>query len=90
MEPSLRHAASPLVTAPYTMVEKANVSRSQWDDWLEISPGGGHILQSYEWGEVKRELNWEPVRLVLEREGQVIGLGQFLAYDTPLVPGTLM
>jgi lipid II:glycine glycyltransferase (peptidoglycan interpeptide bridge formation enzyme) len=90
MGPSLRHAASPLVTAPYTVVEEGTVSPSHWDGWLESSPGGGHILQSYEWGEFKRELNWEPVRLVLEREGQVVGLGQFLAYDTPLVPGTLM
>ena len=89
MGPSLRYAASPLVTGRYT-VEKVNVSRSQWDGWLESSPAGGHILQSYEWGEFKRELNWEPVRLVLEREGQVVGLGQFLIYDTPLVPGTLM
>jgi lipid II:glycine glycyltransferase (peptidoglycan interpeptide bridge formation enzyme) len=30
------------------------------------------------------------VRLVLERGGVVMGLGQFLVYKTPLVPGTLM
>ena len=88
--PSVRHGASRLATGRNTVVEKGNVSRSQWDSWLESSPGGGHILQSYEWGEFKRELNWEPVRVVLERDGQVAGLGQFLLYDTPLVPGTLM
>ena len=88
--PSVRHGASRLATGRNTVVEKGNVSRSQWDSWLESSPGGGHILQSYEWGGVKRELNWEPVRVVLERDGQVAGLGQFLLYDTPLVPGTLM
>jgi peptidoglycan pentaglycine glycine transferase (the first glycine) len=74
----------------YTVAHKREVSRSQWDDWLESSPGGGHIFQSYEWGEFKRELGWRPVRLVLEQDGKMVGLGQFLAYNTPLVPGVLM
>jgi peptidoglycan pentaglycine glycine transferase (the first glycine) len=86
----LRYTASPLASGRYTVTEKGNVSRSQWDCWLESSPGGGHILQSYEWGEFKRELGWEPVRLVVERDGRVVGLGQFLVYNTPLVPGSLM
>jgi peptidoglycan pentaglycine glycine transferase (the first glycine) len=77
------------MTGRYVVTEKGGVSRSQWDGWLEDSPGGGHILQSHEWGELKRRLDWEPVRLVLERDGEVTGLGQFLVYDTPLVPGTL-
>jgi peptidoglycan pentaglycine glycine transferase (the first glycine) len=87
---SIRQTVSPLATRRYTVVEKGHVSQYQWDGWLEHSPGGGHILQSYEWAEFKRELNWEPVRLVLERDGKVVGLGQFLVYDTPLVPGALM
>jgi peptidoglycan pentaglycine glycine transferase (the first glycine) len=77
------------MTGRYVVAEKEGVSRSQWDSWLEGSPGGGHILQSYEWGEFKRRLDWEPVRLALERDGLAVGLGQFLVYDTPLVPGTL-
>jgi peptidoglycan pentaglycine glycine transferase (the first glycine) len=74
----------------YTVAERRDVSRSEWDRWLESSPGGGHIFQSYEWGEFKRELGWRPIRLVLERDGRAVGLGQFLAYRTPLVPGVLM
>jgi peptidoglycan pentaglycine glycine transferase (the first glycine) len=77
-------------TGRYAVVEKEGVSRTEWDGWLENSPGGGHLFQSYEWGEIKRTLGWRPLRLVLEREGEVGGVGQFLAYDTPLVPGTLM
>src|SRR4051812_30999043 len=82
--------SSPPATGRYTVTEKGSVSGSRWDSWLENSPGGGHILQSYEWGEFKRRLNWKPVRLVLELDGRVVGLGQFLIYSTPLVPGTLM
>lgn len=76
-------------TGRYTVVEVGSASQPQWDSWLENSPGGGHILQSYEWGEFKRRLSWRPVRLVLEQDGQVAGLGQFLVYNTPLVPGAL-
>ena len=74
----------------YTTREARSVSRAEWDDWLQGSPGGGHVLQSYEWGEFKRALGWRPIRLVLERDGGVVGLGQFLAYNTAPGPGVLM
>jgi lipid II:glycine glycyltransferase (peptidoglycan interpeptide bridge formation enzyme) len=48
------------------------------------------VLQSYEWGEFKRRQGWRPIRLVLERKGEVVGLGQFLAYNTAPVPGVLL
>jgi peptidoglycan pentaglycine glycine transferase (the first glycine) len=70
--------------------DTSNVTRSEWDGWLRDSPGDGHVLQSYEWGEFKRRLGWKPIRLVLERDGEIAGLGQFLAYNTgPFVPGSL-
>ena len=47
-------------------------------------------MQSYAWGEFKRRYGWRPLRLVLEREGEVAGVGQFLAYNTAPVPGLLM
>ncbi len=76
-------------TTLYTTKEARSVTRVEWDGWLRDSPGGGHVLQSYEWGEFKRRLGWKPVRLVLERDGAVVGLAQFLAYDTAPVPGAL-
>ena len=76
-------------TTPYTVREARSVTRAVWDGWLRNSPGGGHVLQSYEWGEFKKRLGWRPVRVVLERDGEVVGLGQFLAYDTTPVPGAL-
>ena len=74
----------------YRTNEVQSVTQVEWDGWLADSPGGGHILQSYEWGEFKRRLGWKPIRLMLERGGKVVGLGQFLAYDTAPVPGVLM
>jgi peptidoglycan pentaglycine glycine transferase (the first glycine) len=78
------------LVASYTTRETSNVDRNEWDGWLQDSPGGGHVLQSYEWGEFKKNLGWRPIRLVLEREGEVVGVGQFLAYNTAPIPGVLM
>src|ERR687889_517084 len=77
-------------TTLYTTKVVQSVTREKWDGWLGDSPGGGHVLQSYEWGEFKRRQGWKAIRLVLERGGRVVGLGQFLAYNTAPVPGVLM
>lgn len=77
-------------TGHHTMREVRGATQADWDSWLQSTPGGGHILQSHEFGEFKRTVGWRPVRLVLERDGEVRGVGQFLVYSTPLVPGTLM
>jgi len=45
----------------------------QWDAWLAASPGGGHWMQTHAWGEFKRSHRWEPVRLLLEEDGDVVG-----------------
>lgn len=78
------------VPTTYAVREVGDVAPSQWDAWLRDSPGGGHVLQSYAWGEFKRRFGWRPLRLLLERDGEVAGVGQFLLYDTLPVPGALM
>ena len=75
--------------ALYTVREIRDAEPSEWDSLLEDAPGGGHVLQSHEWGEFKKRIGWRPVRLVLERNGEVVGVGQFLAYDTVPIPGSL-
>lgn len=77
-------------TSLYSVRDVRNISREEWDDWLRGSPGGGHALQSHVWGEFKREQGWRPVRLALYRNDEVVGVGQFLAYNTLPVPGCLM
>jgi peptidoglycan pentaglycine glycine transferase (the first glycine) len=88
LSPQVREPARGV--APYATREIRSGTRAEWDGWLWGSPGGGHVLQSYRWGEFKRRLGWRPIRLVLERDGKVVGLGQFLAYNTAPVPGVLL
>jgi lipid II:glycine glycyltransferase (peptidoglycan interpeptide bridge formation enzyme) len=84
------HGPALATASSYATRETRKATRAEWDGWLGDSPGGGHVLQSYEWGEFKRRQGWRPIRLVLQRGGKVVGLGQFLAYDTAPVPGCLM
>jgi len=74
----------------YSIREIRDASPKDWDGWVENSPGSGHVLQNYAWGEFKRSQGWRPLRLLLERDGEAVGVGQFLLYDTVPVPGRLM
>ena len=85
-----RQANSTKTASSYAVREVKNTTQAEWDGWLAGSPGGGHVYHTYEWGEFKRRLGWYPVRLVLEREGAVVGVGQFLCRSLPLFPGKLM
>ncbi|HZY65378.1 MAG TPA: peptidoglycan bridge formation glycyltransferase FemA/FemB family protein [Rubrobacteraceae bacterium] len=90
MSPTEQNTSRSNTTGRYTAVEKEGVATSQWNQWVESSPGGGHLLQSHEWGEFKRKLGWKPVRMTLERDRSVVGAGQFLFYSTPVVPGGML
>ena len=72
------------------MKEAPDVSPGAWDAWVGGTTGGGHVLQSHAWGEFKRGRGWRPLRVVLENDGEVVGVGQFLLHETLPVPGRLM
>lgn len=77
-------------TAPYTTGELRDLGPEDWDGLLEESPGGGHFLQTYNWGEFKRRIGWKPVRLALYKGSEVVGVGQFLLRSTFPVPGSIL
>lgn len=82
MNPPTKNAAA------YT-VREANLPAPEWDELAAGSPGGGHVFQSHAWGELKRDLGWKPLRLVLEKNGEVAGTAQLLLYRVPPMPGKL-
>lgn len=49
--------------------------RAAWDTAVASFPNGGHLLQSWAWGEFKRvTTDWQPHRLLFQRDGQTVGL----------------
>ncbi|MGB3683284.1 MAG: peptidoglycan bridge formation glycyltransferase FemA/FemB family protein, partial [Rubrobacteraceae bacterium] len=77
-------------TTEYKVREVEAPSSKEWDSLIQNTPDGGHVFQSHAWGEFKKRLGWTPVRLVMERDGETVGAGQFLLYNTVPVPGKLM
>lgn len=51
-------------------LEVGEAQRDTFNRYIRTSPKG-HILQSYEWGEVKARTGWEPIRLLV-RDGEEI------------------
>src|SRR5260370_408483 len=57
------------------------VDAATWDGLLLRSPGGGHVLQTYAWGEFKATQGWKPLRRLITgvrrlrgvaRDGQIM------------------
>jgi peptidoglycan pentaglycine glycine transferase (the first glycine) len=42
--------------------------RRRWDDFVAAHPAG-HLLQSYAWGEFKRQHQWSPLRVLVTEPG---------------------
>ncbi len=57
--------------------------RDRFNAFVARSPKG-HILQSYEWGNVKGRTGWEPIRFVIEDDGEIIAA---IAILKRVIPG---
>ncbi|MCL4544362.1 MAG: peptidoglycan bridge formation glycyltransferase FemA/FemB family protein [Chloroflexi bacterium] len=55
-----------------------SASAEDQDRWEAVARAGASFLQGWRWGELRRSTGWEPIRLVAERAGQVVGLVQAL------------
>lgn len=52
-------------------------AQPEWDAFVSSSPVG-HVLQSWNWGEFKREYGWTPVRIGAYEHGELRGAAQVL------------
>lgn len=59
-------------------------NREAFDGYMARGPKG-HILQSYAWGKVKAHTGWQPLRLMLEEDGRVVGAISILKRKIPLM-----
>jgi peptidoglycan pentaglycine glycine transferase (the first glycine) len=65
---------------PLTLAE-----RPTWDTFIGEHPAG-HLLQSWEWGELKAEAGWRPMRLALWLDGKIVAGAQVLQKTLPFIP----
>lgn len=56
--------------------------RELFNSFLRSAPKG-HVLQSFEWGEVKAATGWKPHRLVVEDGGRIRAVATILERDLP-------
>ena len=65
----------------------AGEQREQWDEFVNGHPGG-HLLQSWGWGELKAGAGWQPLRFALwdERGSCILAAAQVLCRSLPHLP----
>lgn len=71
------------------MANRFVVDSHEWDHALLTLPAN-HVLQSWEWGEVKRRHGWTPVRLSWEEGGRPVAAAQALRRPLPHTPWGVM
>lgn len=81
----VRHA---ILFFPMNSVLISPSHRANWDSYVAESPYG-HILQSWEWGEIKERTGWRAIRLALCRDNELQGAAQVLVRPLPYRLGTL-
>ncbi len=69
-----------------TLLERNH--RDAWNRFVASSPHG-HILQSWEWGDVKGRTGWRPLRLGLLDAGEIRAAAQVLIRSLPYGVGRL-
>jgi lipid II:glycine glycyltransferase (peptidoglycan interpeptide bridge formation enzyme) len=62
-----------------------NKEKDRYDEFIKNHPRG-HFLQTWEWGQVKKGMGWEPLPLVLEEDGEIRAALLILKRRLPL-PG---
>ncbi|MEN6460217.1 MAG: peptidoglycan bridge formation glycyltransferase FemA/FemB family protein [Syntrophomonas sp.] len=62
-----------------------NKEKDRYDEFINNHPRG-HFLQTWEWGQVKKGMGWDPLPLVLEEDGEIRAALLILKRRLPL-PG---
>ncbi len=63
--------------------------RREWNEALARFPQG-HVLQTYEWGEVKGRWGWQPLRFLFQEGGEVRAAASVLRRPVPPTPFCLL
>jgi peptidoglycan pentaglycine glycine transferase (the first glycine) len=58
--------------------------KNVWNEFAAGAPNSS-ILQSYEWGELKAQFGWKPIRILLEDESKPVAGIQLLKRELPFI-----
>lgn len=75
IEPTVGHRPQPILVTDAVA----------WNEWIAQSPEG-HVLQSFEWGECKRQFGWSVERIALAEGSRCLAAAQVLWRPTALGP----
>ena len=68
-----------------TLTTRQVDSPTDWNALLAALPNA-HLLQSWQWAELKRETGWAPTRLAFERDGKVVAAASVSIRRIPKTP----
>ncbi len=66
--------------------DRKSFDSEAWNAFVAASPVG-HLLQSWQWGQLKAAFGWQAVRVSLEDEGRLVAGAQVLFRSSPFFPG---
>jgi len=58
--------------------------KDYFDSFLENAPKG-HVLQTWEWGEIKAQTGWDPLRLIVEEDEKPVAAVSLLKRAVPIL-----
>ena len=67
------------------LAEREVSDAGEWNETLAGLPNG-HLLQTWQWGELKRETGWVPTRVAFERGGKVVAAAAVSRRGVPRSP----
>lgn len=78
-----RAVAAGLERNPMQVREIPDAEKQSWNEFVAKSPIGD-LLQSFEWGELKRRSGgWQPIRLAVEADGKIVAAVSILKRKLP-------
>ena len=83
--PAAPRAAPDAAVRVDDLPEREVTDAREWNETLAALPNG-HLLQSWQWGELKRETGWQPQRIVFERAGAPVAAAMIGRRPIPRTP----
>lgn len=70
--------------SPCSVTISRDADDREWDDFVEFE-ASGQFEQTSRWAQVKREAGWEPLRILVYRDGNIVAGTQILLRRAPLI-----